>query len=755
MKIWNIGYPRIGRQKELTAIVDSFLKNQIKDNELLSKGSELLRSRWETQHNLGVDSIPLNDFSFCDPILDTAQLFNLIPEIGEEKKSWLLDSFVLTGQRTLAGQLPLKLAKWFNTNYHVSSPEVNAQTKFSLKKGKLHWELEQSKAVPYNFHVTLVGPWTLAKYCRLQGITLPGILAELAPLYKSLINEIHKKGIQWIQLEEPALCQDLDRSDLKTIQKTYESFEGAASKIMLSLAYESPDPWLTDLALLPVHGFHFDLVSGPATFSWIKTRSFPRDKILCLGLVDARNVWAAPLSSLYKQIEILKGFHPVSKMMVAPSASLTHLPICKKVEVELKKKEALFRSLSFADQRLEELAQLKMVLLGEADAEGLQKAETLLRQDLKNLHKVDEGVQKQINKIEPTMKRRTSSFAKRFKAQSKKLGLPRLPCTTVGSFPQTDEIVEARKRAKEGADRESYYHSLIKMEIAKAIDIQESVGMDVLVHGECERSDVVEYFAAQLAGFSVTEHGWVQCLGTHCVRPPIIVSDIQRKEPMSLLGYKMAQELTPKPVKAIVTGPVTLVNWSFVRQDQPQEKTALQAALAIRAELKELERFGAKIIQIDEPGIKEGLPIKKGKRPNYLRWVTDVFRLATSGVQDETQIQTHLCLNDLSELIEAVGKFDSDVFLIETSRSNGNLLSFLKTTVFESSIGPGIYDVHSRHVPTVNEFELSLRKCFEVLAPEKIWVVPDCGLRTRTHDEVRQALANMVESAKRIRKLLG
>lgn len=755
MKVWNIGYPRIGDKRELKSSVESFWRGEIAPDALLGAGKALLRQRWEVQHNLGVDSIPLNDFSFFDPLLDTAWLFNLLPAFGDNSSHWLdhLFQFARGGQDSSHG--PLKVAKWFNTNYHSLLPEVNSHTKPKLQKEKLLWEIESAQGLPYDFHVCLIGPWTLAKHCQLKGISMSGLLDQLVPLYKSLIKELGKKGFEWIQLEEPSFGCDLEKEEVKLIQKCYEGISGNSPKIMISTYFESPDPWLSEITQLPAHGFHFDVVAGPATLSWIKTRSFPKEKVLCLGLVDARNIWSAPLSSLYKQMEILKGFHSPSKMMLAPSAPLAFLPICKSKELNLQKDTAFFRNISFANQRLEELAKLKKAIQGTLESKELEQEEIKQREELKKLQKPKDSVLNLINKIEPPMKRRSASFTKRFKVQLKRLGLPRLPCTTVGSFPQTSELKKARKLAKAGGEYLQKYQQLVSDEIAKVIQLQEKVGMDVLVHGECERSDMVEYFAEQWDGFRTTEEGWVQSFGVLCAKPPIILSDIERRGALTTPWFKVAQALTQKPVKGIVTGPITLVNWSFARQDQPIERTALQAALALRAEIKDLETAGAKIIQVDEAALREGLPIKKMKRSNYLKWVVDVFKVATSGVRDETQIQTHFCYSELSEIMEAVSKLDSDVYLVESSRSAGSVLSAFKSVKIENSVGPGLFDVHAKHLPTTQELEVSLRKCFEVFAPDKIWVSPDCGLKTRTYEEIEPALANMVEAAKRIRKLLG
>jgi len=755
MKVWNIGYPRIGDERELKSSVESFWRNELSREELLEAGKSLLIKRWQAQHNLGVDSIPLNDFSFFDPLLDAAWLFNLLPAHENNSSHWLDKLFLFARGSQDGSSSPLKIAKWFNTNYHSLLPEVSSHTKPKLQKEKLAWEIECTHGLPFNFHFSLIGPWTLAKHCQLKGVSMSWLLDQLAPLYKSLLKDLGKKGFEWVQLEEPSFGGDLEKEEVKLIQKCYEGISGNSPKIMISTYFESPDPWLSEITQLPAHGFHFDVVAGPATLSWIKTRSFPKEKILCLGLVDGRNIWAAPLSSLYKQMEILKGFHSPTKMMLAPSAPLSFLPVCKTKEQKLQKDIPFFKCISFANQRLEELARLKKAIQGTLDPKDLEQEEIKQREEIRKLQKPKDSVQNLINKIEPPMKRRSASFTKRFKVQQKRLGLPRLPCTTIGSFPQTAELRKARKLSKDGGEQLQRYQQLVTEEIKKVIELQEKVGIDVLVHGESERSDMVEYFAEQWDGFQTTEAGWVQSFGVLCAKPPIIMADIERKGQLTTPWFKVAQSFTQKPVKGIVTGPITLVNWSFVRQDQPIEKTALQAALAIRAEIRDLEAAGAKIIQVDEAALREGWPLKKMKRANYLKWVVEIFKLATSGVRDETQIHTHFCYTELSEIMEVIAKLDSDVYLVESTRSAGSVLNAFKSVKIENSVGPGLFDVHAKHVPSTQELELALRKCFEVFAPDKIWVSPDCGLKAMSYEEIEPALANMVEAAKRIRKLLS
>lgn len=753
MKIWNLGYPRIGRRRELKKGLESFWSGESSEAILLSVARKLREARWVRQHELGVESIPVNDFSLYDPILDMVHLLGAIPKRFEDlsSKSPLQRYFAMARgyQDSATSIAALDMTKWFNTNYHYLVPELDRETTFKVQPDKLFEELDHCRTLPYTFHPVLIGPWTFAKLAKCSAVKPAEILQALVGPYREILRELKARKFEWVQIDEPCLCQDLSKDEIKLARQMYEKLTTDRPFLCLTTYFEAPEPWLSEVSNFPVEGIHFDLVHGRSTLHWLKTKAFPQKKILSLGVLNGRNIWAASLCDVVKTIQEVKEAYQ-GPLWVAPSCSLVHMPHDKRLE---KKWDAEFLAwVSFADQRLEELTLLKKAL--EEDKQSMllmEERDQSLRRKLtsRRIHRSD--VKQAVERINARMKSRKSPFAKRIKRQMERLKLPLLPSTTIGSFPQTRIIRHTRQDWKQKRISDQEYQNFLRKEIESVVRLQEKLGLDVLVHGEPERNDMVEYFGEQLEGFTFSEHAWVQSYGSRCVKPPLIYGDVKRKAPMTIQWYRCAQELTARPVKGMLTGPVTILNWSFVREDQSREKTAFQIALAIRDEVRDLEKAGAKIIQIDEAAIREGLPIKRQHWGKYLQWAVDSFRVCASVAEDETQIQTHMCYSEFSDIMEAIVKLDADVLLIEFARSGPTFFETFKKTPYPNQIGPGIYDIHSPRVPGAKEMEDSIWRLLKVFPAERLWINPDCGLKTRKREEVEPALSNMVESAKRVR----
>ncbi|MBI4404964.1 MAG: 5-methyltetrahydropteroyltriglutamate--homocysteine S-methyltransferase [Deltaproteobacteria bacterium] len=758
MKIWNLGYPRIGKKRELKTALEEYWTGKISKEALKETTYRIREERWRRQAELGVQSIPVNDFSLYDHMLDMALCLGVIPE--RFRKASFSDSTDLffamargcsdTKQGSLTA---LDMTKWFNSNYHYLVPEIDSGVKFEPDLGKLIEELEHCRKLSYSFHPVLVGPWTFVRLSRLQGITEGDVIKQIIPVYLNILKEMKKRKFDLVQMDEPALCTDPVKDDVRRVRKIYEELAAAGTKIMLTTYFESPDPWLSDIANFPVGGVHFDLVHGSATGAWLKTKAYPKDKFLSLGVVNGRNIWLSPLKEVFEELRSLSAIYG-EKIWLAPSCSLLHLPHDKKLE---KKWDKEFLSwVAFADQRLEELSALSKALAGDKTAlKYVEETDAILKSKMNSPRVHRPEVKQAVERIDATMKTRKSAFSKRIVRQVQRLGLPLLPLTTIGSFPQTGEIRKARQQCKKGTITEADYRKFLEEEVTRVVRLQEKLGFDVLVHGEPERNDMVEYFGELLDGYAFSDHGWVQSYGSRCVKPPILYGDIRRRKPMTVDWFKFAQQLTARPMKGMLTGPVTILNWSFVREDQGRDKTAYQVALAIRDEVKDLEEAGAKVIQIDEAALREGLPLKRIQWGRYLRWAADSFRLCSSGVKDETQIQTHMCYSEFKDIMEIVRKLDADVLLIEYSRSGLEAVECFKQNRYPNHIGPGVYDIHSPRVPTVEEIERAIENLLTVFSADQLWIDPDCGLKTRKYTEVEPALSNMVEATRCMRTRLS
>jgi 5-methyltetrahydropteroyltriglutamate--homocysteine methyltransferase len=646
------------------------------------------------------------------------------------------------------------MTKWFDTNYHYMVPEFARGQAFNLSSLKPVDEYREGKALGYQTRPVLLGPITYLKLGKSKDATLDplSLLGALIPVYIDVLRRLAANGAEWVQLDEPCLVLDLEDATRDALRQTYATFAHALPKLQIMLAtYFGGLGDNLDTALsLPVAGLHIDLVRAPGQLDNVLARA-PRGLVLSLGVIDGRNIWRANLPALLDRLEPVVAERGTDHVQIAPSCSLLHVPIDLDQETDLD--PDLKTWLAFSVQKMEELSALGKALVNGREAVIQQIADSAVaagnRQTSQKVY--DAAVAARVATITPDMTRRGSSFDLRRKVQQQALNLPSFPTTTIGSFPQTDEVRKARAAHAKGTLSDTDYAAFLRKETEAAVRWQEEIGIDVLVHGEFERNDMVQYFGEQLAGYAFTKHAWVQSYGSRYVRPPIIFGDVSRPKPMTVDWSSYAQSLTKRPMKGMLTGPVTMLQWSFVRDDLPRDQVCRQIALALRDEVTDLEAAGIGIIQIDEPAIREGLPLRRGDWKTYLDWAVECFWLSASGVRDATQIHTHMCYSEFNDMIDSVGAMDADVISIETSRSRMELLDAFITYRYPNEIGPGVYDIHSPRVPAVGEMASLLSKAKEHLSPDQIWVNPDCDLKTRKWTEVRPALVNMVEAAKQIR----
>ena len=648
------------------------------------------------------------------------------------------------------------MTKWFDTNYHYMVPELNKDQTFVLASRKPIEEYQEAKALGYQTRPVLVGPVTFLKLAKSKdtGFDPLSLLNRLVPVYVEVLRELAALGADWVQIDEPCLALDLDVAAQKALQQTYAAFAKEVPQIKIMLAsYFGGLGGNRDTAFaLPVAGLHLDLVRAPEQLDDVA--KLPRDCVISLGVIDGRNIWRADLSKILGQIEPVVTEHGKARIQIASSCSLLHVPIDLDLERNLDSEVKSW--LAFSIQKMEELAALATALeSGRTAAEPAFKASDAAAAARKTSPRIhDPKVAKRLAAIDDAMRRRSSPFKERAAKQHQRFKLPSFPTTTIGSFPQTPEIRKARAAHGKGALSDAQYKTFLQQETEQAVRWQETIGLDVLVHGEFERNDMVQYFGEQLSGFVFTDNAWVQSYGSRYVRPPILFGDVSRANPMTVEWWKYAQSLTSKPMKAMLTGPVTILNWSFVRDDIPRSETCRQIALAIRDEVADLEAAGAGMIQIDEAALREGLPLRKSEWKSYLDWAVESFRICSSGVRDETQIHTHMCYSEFNQIIDAIGEMDADVISIETSRSKMELLDAFKSYRYPNEIGPGVYDIHSPRIPEVGEMTELLKLARQRLSDAQLWINPDCGLKTRKWEEVRPALANMVSAARELRALV-
>ncbi len=766
LKTATLGFPRIGANRELKKSVESYWKKTSSQADLLKTASEIRSKNWLAQKNAGISFIPSNDFSFYDQVLDNILLFGAIPQrflenfkfdINKSQTNIDLDLFFAMArgaQRDGIDVTAMEMTKWFDTNYHYLVAEFSKNQQFKLISNKICDEFLEAKKLNIETRPVILGPISFLLLGKaIDGSERLDLLENLLKAYEQLFAKLQEIGVKDLQIDEPFLATDLAKNAIQSYLKAYPQIKKFAGKIKLHLAtyFEALEENAQLAFDLETDSIHVDLVRGEGQLDKVLTLVKP-NQTLSLGLVDGRNIWINDLQNSISQVKKAVEKLGKERVIVASSCQLLHVPVDLNSEKILDNE--LKSWLAFAMQKLEEIAIIAKA--GDGQESEVKKQIELnshaieARKTSARIH--DKAVKERVNKIEEQHTKRKSDFNLRKKVQKNYINLPILPTTTIGSFPQTKEVRKARADFKAQLISLQDYEKFIKDETAKTVKFQEEIGIDVLVHGEFERNDMVEYFGEQLQGFCFTQNGWVQSYGSRCVKPPVIFGDVARPKPMTVEWAKYAQSLTSKIMKGMLTGPITILQWSFVRNDQERKDTALQIAFAIRDEVSDLENAGIKIIQIDEAALREGLPIRKNKWQEYLNWAVKAFRITSSGVEDRTQIHTHMCYSEFNDIIEAIAKMDADVISIETSRSQMELLNAFVNFKYPNEIGPGVYDIHSPRVPAQAEMENLLKKALDVLDAEQIWVNPDCGLKTRDWPETKLALQSMVEATKEVRK---
>jgi 5-methyltetrahydropteroyltriglutamate--homocysteine methyltransferase len=749
-----LGFPRIGVKRELKKAIESYWKGILSEAELLDAAKDLRKRHWQLQNENGIDLVPVGDFSLYDHILDMTTTLGAVPSRfgfnGEivDKKTYF---DMARGKGNAAA---MEMTKWFDTNYHYIVPEFEPDQTFKLSSEKIFEEVKEALNEGYTVKPVLVGPLSyifLGKETE-EGFDRFGHLNSILKVYEEILSQL-SSSCEWIQLDEPILVLDLDVKIKKYFEEAYKRLAKAAGSMKILLAtYFGSIGSNEDLALsLPVSGIHLDLVRAPKQLG-SALKNIDSDKILSLGVVNGRNIWKTNFATAISTVKKASETIGKERVLVAPSCSLLHVSVDLDEETTLNPEIKSW--MAFAKQKCKELQIIRDAAIGKDTSVELKRNREALKSRQESPLVTNKTVQEKLQNISNEMFTRRSPFAERIKKQNENSNLPLLPTTTIGSFPQTKEIRKTRSELKKGKISEEDYKKSMRDFIKETVNKQEELNLDVLVHGEPERNDMVEYFGEQLKGYCFTKNGWVQSYGTRCVKPPILYGDVTRPESMTVEWAKYAQSLTDKPMKGMLTGPVTILCWSFLRDDQPRSVTCKQIALALRQEVVELEEAGIKIIQVDEPAIREGLPLRKKDWNDYLKWAIDCFRLVTSVVKDETQIHTHMCYSEFNDIIEWIAKMDADVISIEASRSKMELLKAFKDFHYPNEIGPGVYDIHSPRIPSKEEIKDLIKKAIEVIPLENLWVNPDCGLKTRNWEEVIPSLRNMVEAAEELRKEL-
>ncbi|MFI4938679.1 MAG: 5-methyltetrahydropteroyltriglutamate--homocysteine S-methyltransferase [Candidatus Berkiellales bacterium] len=747
-----LGFPRIGKNRELKKALEAYWAKQSDQSILLQTGQVIRRENWQRQKNAGLDFVTVGDFSWYDHVLDTAAMLGVIPERFKERlNSTLIDLdtiFSMARGSIVDDVSACEMTKWFNTNYHYIVPELEEKQLFYLSNLKLFEEIQEAQAFGFNVKPVIMGPLTflwLAK-CKKAGFNKLSLIENLMEIYAQIFAKLKVLKIEWVQVDEPILGLELPPAWLEAFKIVYVTLNNKV-KILLTTYFTSLSQ-VNLISSLPTDGIHVDLTQNIQQLKEL-IKIVPQNKVFSAGIVDGRNIWKNNLSQSYEALLKAKE-HLQERLWIGSSCSLLHVPI--DLQLENKIDPEIKSWLSFAVQKIDEIVILAKALnQNQKETDAFQASDTSAasRQGSQLIH--DDAVKKRINAINNNMHHRQNPFAIRSLDQHQKLKLPLFPTTTIGSFPQTQTMRHIRNQYKTQQVSEATYEEAIVTQIQQIITLQEELDLDVLVHGEVERSDMVEYFAELLQGFILTDHGWVQSYGSRYVKPPILFGDIRRPYPMTVPWIQYAKSLTAKPVKAILTGPVTMLSWSFVRDDQPPSETAMQIALALRDEVADLENCGINVIQIDEPAFREQLPLKQSEWQKYLEWAVKAFRLASSGVSDRTQIHTHMCYSEFNDIIDSIAALDADVITIETSRSQMELLTAFENFEYPNEIGPGVFDVHSPRIPGVEEMVELLTKATKVISPHRLWVNPDCGLKTRDPSEAKQALDHMVQAAKIMR----
>lgn len=755
----NLGFSRIGAKRELKFALESYWKGQSSRDELKALGAQLRQRHWQEQSDL--DLVPVGDFAFYDQVLDMSFTLGNLPERAHEFHGDPLDNYFRVARGRSAqgaeehtgccgGIAASEMTKWFDTNYHYIVPEFTAATKFKLDASRLLEQLAEAKAQGVKAKPVIVGPVTYLWLGKAKDNSDKlGLLERLLPVYSELLEQLAAQGVEWVQIDEPVLVTELNADWQHALSLTYHHLKSSRVKLLLATYFGTLQENLHLACNLPVAGLHLDTINARDEIQPL-LNLLPSHKVLSLGVINGRNIWKTDLGATLDWLEPLAE-RLGDRLWIAPSCSLLHVPVDLVSEQKL---DAEIKSwLAYALQKLDELKVLAKALNQGRAAVAAELAVNYAAISARRTSPrvTNPAVKVAIASINPSLGQRKSPYPVRARKQAALLNLPAYPTTTIGSFPQTAEIRQARSQFKAGELDEAGYKTAMQAEIALSVREQEALGLDVLVHGEAERNDMVEYFGEQLDGYAFSQFGWVQSYGSRCVKPPILFGDISRPKAMTVEWIQYAQSLTNKPMKGMLTGPVTILNWSFVRDDQPRSVSCYQLALAIREEVLDLEKAGVRVIQIDEAALREGLPLRKSQWQRYLDWAVESFRITANGVQDETQIHTHMCYSEFNDIITSIADMDADVITIETSRSDMELLDVFDDFKYPNEIGPGVYDIHSPNIPTQEHIVQLMRKAAERIPAERLWVNPDCGLKTRQWPEVIPALTNMVAAAKALR----
>lgn len=754
----NLGYPRIGKNREWKKTLEAYWLGKMNEAEFRLEMAGIQLQHLKTQQEAGIELIPVNDFTFYDHVLDTAVMFGIVPpRYAYDGGDIGLDLYFAMA-RGNAEATACEMTKWFNTNYHYIVPEIGTQTPHLTENKPLAAYRFAKSQAGIEGKPVILGLYTFLKLSKgFASGDIAKIAARFIPVYIQLLQELKLEGVKWVQIDEPAIVTGINKAELTLLNSIYTEICNAVPglHIMLQTYFEAAEP-LEALLELPVQGLGLDFVhDGGANLASIELHGWPKDKWLGAGIIDGRNIWRSDLDAKLQLVEKLKVHVPLNRLILQPSCSLLHVPVT--VQGEVKLKSTIKNALAFADEKLTELSLIGAALLdkGEALAAALAASREALLAFRALPERSRKDVAEQMNKLADLPDQRSLDFAERLKVQQEKWQLPLLPTTTIGSFPQTVEVRQARLKWRKGVWSQERYDQFVREQIEAAIAFQENMGLDVLVHGEFERTDMVEFFGEKLDGYLFTSNGWVQSYGSRCVKPPVIYADVAFIQPMTVKESVYAQSLTQLPVKGMLTGPVTILNWSFVRDDLSREEVANQIALALRHEVQALEDAGIEMIQVDEPAIREGLPLKAEDRDHYLNWAVKSFRIATNHVKATTQIHTHMCYSEFNDMIDSISAMDADVISIETSRSHGELIVSFEEQEYDKGIGLGVYDIHSPRVPAVEEMTANIERALRALDPEQFWINPDCGLKTRGWQETEDALRNMVRAAAIVREKTG
>ncbi|GAE94399.1 5-methyltetrahydropteroyltriglutamate-homocysteine methyltransferase [Gracilibacillus boraciitolerans JCM 21714] len=743
----NLGYPRIGKNREWKRAIEAYWQGDITEKTLKEQTQKLRLQNLQKQKEQGIDLIPVGDFSLYDHVLDTAVSFNIIPKRFQDHNPAELSTYFAIARGGEKDAVAAEMTKWFNTNYHYIVPELNDTKPKLLENRALYYYQEAKEELGIDGKPVIIGPVTFVKLAKgYEETELEAWVDRLLPLYEQILSELAEAGASWVQIDEPVLGTNLSEKELKLVEKVYQNFDNKISGIQLILqTYFETVQHYQRIIKLPVDGFGLDFVHGDH-LSLIQKYGFPADKVLGAGIINGRNVWRANLENKFQLLADIEEAANPKTIIVQGSSSLVHVPVTKNTEEKLD--TVVKDGLSFADEKLTEIKVLTTAL-----KEGQESVSDAFTASVHAIERLDQSDYRN-QTVEATAEniKREVPFEQRKKRQQAHLNLPLLPTTTIGSLPQTLEVKRTRTKWRKGELTDDQYNQFVQSETRKWIQIQEDLELDVLVHGEFERTDMVEYFGEKLKGFAVTEFGWVQSYGSRCVKPPLLAGNVEWEHPITVKEIAYAQSLTDKPVKGMLTGPVTILNWSFVHEELPRFTVQDQIGLALEKEVLALEDAGVSIIQVDEPALREGLPLDRLKWPAYFDAAVRAFRLATSTVKPETQIHTHMCYSEFGEIYEAIDGLDADVISIETSRSHGEMVETFEINDYKKDIGLGVYDIHSPRVPSIEELEANINRALETIDVEQFWINPDCGLKTRKEPETIAALKKMVEAAKLTRE---